>query len=238
VGITYREDPDLAFLQFAEEDDLRELAYILTHNEKGKPRLSGSLLSDPVFYNKGKPDQYRKCWQIIAGELQHFGGDTLANKIRGKGVIYREIIRNVCGKLGIKLNRDFEVWQAEMKLIRYITEKLKKTMTDEEKAAFSGRLGSSSSDGNPKYFNFYKAEEDFWTTFRFGSAAASSFFGFIASIAMKRFLAGTLLGSFGLLLGITPPESVVTGPAYRVTTPSAIKIASMRQKYLAKEERF
>lgn len=40
---------------------------------------------------EGHPEQHRRNWQLIAGELQHFGGDSIANKLRGHGKLYRAI---------------------------------------------------------------------------------------------------------------------------------------------------
>ncbi len=44
---------------------------------------------------EGHPQQHRRNWQLIAGELQHFGGDSIANKLRGHGKLYRAILLDV-----------------------------------------------------------------------------------------------------------------------------------------------
>lgn len=43
----------------------------------------------------GPPERYRRNWQLIAGELQHFGGDSIANTLRRHGKFYRAILLDV-----------------------------------------------------------------------------------------------------------------------------------------------
>ncbi len=58
------------------EAHLEAFTRILTHGDNGKPRLSSTLLRNETFLAmEGHPERYRRNWQLIAGELQHFGGD-------------------------------------------------------------------------------------------------------------------------------------------------------------------
>jgi uncharacterized protein YaaW (UPF0174 family) len=43
-------------------------------------------------------DLYKNSWKAIAAEIQLFGGDTVANLFRGKGVMYREVLEDVAKK--------------------------------------------------------------------------------------------------------------------------------------------
>lgn len=75
MGIAYRPDDDLAFLQYCSEEDIRQLAQFIIHDKDGKERIASQIKSDPAFKSRnGQPDQWRKSWQLVAGELQHFGG--------------------------------------------------------------------------------------------------------------------------------------------------------------------
>ena len=49
MGIKYREDPDLQFLQFCEDDDLSVLVDILTKTKKNKHRKTEELSGEKRF---------------------------------------------------------------------------------------------------------------------------------------------------------------------------------------------
>ena len=86
MGIKYRDDEDLAFLQYCNEEDLKILCRYLTHDKNGEERVAGELVKDERFTRlNGHPDQYIRSWQLIAAELQLFGGDSLVNILRGYG---------------------------------------------------------------------------------------------------------------------------------------------------------
>ena len=55
---------------------------------------------------EGHPEQHRRNWQLIAGELQHFGGDSIANKLRGHGKLYRAILLDVSKRLKLKADKE------------------------------------------------------------------------------------------------------------------------------------
>ena len=96
-------DSNLTFLQYCTNDDLRSLCDILTHNQKGKIRLSEQLTSSNS-YMRCYPDYMRKMWTEIAAELQKFGGNTFANLFRGGiGTSYDSILRDVCKKMKVNL---------------------------------------------------------------------------------------------------------------------------------------
>ncbi len=72
MNVNYLNDSDLDFLQHCSEEQLANFARLLTHNEKGKTRLSSVLMRNELFKSmEGHPEQHRRNWQLIAGELQH-----------------------------------------------------------------------------------------------------------------------------------------------------------------------
>lgn len=72
MNVTYLHDEDLDFLQHCSEEQLADFARLLTHNEKGKARLSSVLSHNELFKAmEGHPEQHRRNWQLIAGEFQH-----------------------------------------------------------------------------------------------------------------------------------------------------------------------
>src|SRR5699024_6665831 len=118
MKVSYLNDEDLTFLQHCNEEQLARLAQLLTHNEKGKRRLSSALLHNELYMSMhGHPEQHRRNWQLIAGEFQHFGGDSIANQICGHGKLYREILRDVAKRLGLKADKTTPTAAIEKQLL-------------------------------------------------------------------------------------------------------------------------
>ena len=111
MNVNYLNDSDLDFLQHCSEEQLANFARLLTHNEKGKTRLSSVLMRNELFKSmEGHPEQHRRNWQLIAGELQHFGGDSIANKLRGHGKLYRAILLDVSKRLKLKADKEMSTF--------------------------------------------------------------------------------------------------------------------------------
>lgn len=66
---------------------------------------------------EGHPEQHRRNWQLIAGELQHFGGDSIANKLRGHGKLYRAILLDVSKRLKLKADKEMSTFEIEQQLL-------------------------------------------------------------------------------------------------------------------------
>lgn len=137
MKVSYLNDEDLVFLQHCSEEQLARLAQLLTHNEKGKRRLSSALLHNELFMSMaGHPEQHRRNWQLIAGEFQHFGGDSIANQIRGHGKRYREILRDVAKRLGLKTDKTLPTAAIEKQLLEHFIRQAMEKMDASQKAQF------------------------------------------------------------------------------------------------------
>lgn len=88
-------DEDLVFLKDVNSNDLNKLVEILT-----KPKTEELTKKD--IYKEFVPN-HNIYWEEIIAEMQHFGGNTIANIARGKGVKYLEILQDVCKAFDIKL---------------------------------------------------------------------------------------------------------------------------------------
>lgn len=120
MNVTYLNDDDLDFLQHCSEEQLANITRLLTHNEKGKARLSSVLNHNDLFKSmEGHPKQHRRNWQLIAGELQHYGGDSIANKLRGHGKLYRAILLDVSKRLKIKADKEMSTFEIEQSLLEH-----------------------------------------------------------------------------------------------------------------------
>src|SRR6266480_2780872 len=95
----YRKDSDLEFFKDCSASDLDPLVLILTRDKEGMPRWTEQLTSHPRF-QQCTPN-HKKYWELIAAELQCFGANTVVTHVLrgGQGVLYREILMDVCNKL-------------------------------------------------------------------------------------------------------------------------------------------
>ncbi|HCT4792216.1 TPA: DUF3944 domain-containing protein, partial [Klebsiella variicola] len=137
MHINYLADDDLAFLPECSEAHLEAFTRILTHGENGKPRLSSTLLRNETFLAmEGHPERYRRNWQLIAGELQHFGGDSIANTLRRHGKFYRAILLDVCKRLKAKVDKQMTTPQIEQQLLEHFLQHSWNKLDAEQKAQF------------------------------------------------------------------------------------------------------
>ena len=87
--------------------------------------------------------RYSQGWYVdeIIRDLQLFGGNTIANIIRGKGVVvYKEIVQDVCNKMKVKIDEKDSVKEMEKELLVKVIDDAVKKMSYSEKKAFEEEL--------------------------------------------------------------------------------------------------
>lgn len=247
MGTKYRQDEDLAFLEYCSEEDVKQLANLLIYDAKGKKRVSTQILSSKQFKAlNGSPEQWRCSWRLVAGELQHFGGDTIVNVFRREGVLYREILRDTCKRIGVKFDKKNETWEIENQLIEHFIEKLWNEMSEEERNATLKSMDIGDlTEGKIDWRAMTSSTV-------FGGAAAGAWYAWAANAAQYAFApaifsraavigASSLVAQRGASILLGPAAAVAltvpafSGTAFRVTVPATVQIAYMRQKYLQKE---
>lgn len=247
MGNQYREDPDLDFLEYADEDDLKVLATYLTRDADGDERLTEELLRHERFQALDRDSmQHKKCWDLIAAELQYFGGDTLVNIFRRSGVLYREILCDVCDKLKVNYNKKHSTDRIELSMMQKLVEDSWEKMSEEDRRELlkqvnidaavdlGGAAGLAAIQAAIRMGGFaaYK------TTLIIANAVAKQLIGRGLTLAANAGLAkglAVLAGPIGILVTVLLTLPAISGPAYRVTIPSVIQIAYMRQKMMQKE---
>ncbi|WP_341270359.1 DUF3944 domain-containing protein [Morganella morganii] len=147
---TYRIDPDLAFIGQCSNEDLGLLVSVLTHDSKdGKKRLAESLTTSPeyqLFY----PD-HQKYWPAICAELQAFGANSLVTLLRGnKGVLYREILLDVCSRMKVKHEKEDCTETAEINLLMQIMRTSISDMSPAALAALSQEMKLNLTNPTPQ----------------------------------------------------------------------------------------
>ena len=113
--MTYQKDKDLEFLKNVKSQDLENLVQILTSTKTEE-------LSKRDIYKEFYPN-HSIYWEEIAAELQYFGGNTIANIFRSKGVLYSEIVSDVSKTFGIKSNENESIEKLETNILNIDREK-------------------------------------------------------------------------------------------------------------------
>ncbi|MDY0833880.1 DUF3944 domain-containing protein [Pseudomonas sp. SED1] len=246
MGITYRPDDDLAFLQYCTEDDIRQLAKYLMFDDDGEKRVASEIADDPQFKQlEGQPNQWRQCWKLVAGELQHFAGDSIVNLFRRQGVLYREMLSDVCDKAKAKYDSKASAYDIENTLIERLVAQSWDSMSDAEKhKAMESMNLPDAIDSMPIVAIIKAISSGGKSSFEWSAWLATSarqFFGSAAAMGAggaAALIGGRAVAAFAgpvAALAITIP--MFSGAAYRVTIPAVIQIAYMRRKY-EKEDRF
>lgn len=230
MKVSYLNDEDLLFLQHCSEEQLARLALLMTHNEKGKRRLSSALLHNELYMSMdGHPEQHRRNWQLIAGEFQHFGGDSIANQIRGHGKLYRDILRDVAKRLGLKADKTLPTAAIEKQLLEQFVRHAWKRMNDEQKARFHAAIQLRVMEVEallPQLIDHHRLDHGI-------EHLLESQLGHIlhkhaaVSVIGHGLMRGAGLG--GPVGAAVNGVKAVSGSAYRVTIPAVLRIACLRR---------
>ena len=235
MGHTYRYDEDLEFLREMESEDLDELFTVLTKDKDGETRNTEWLTTNELvkrFY----PD-HKQYVELIMAELQHFGGNSLANILRGSGVMYKEVLCDVCNKLKVNYNKNMPTETIEMnmfmKVLEYAISKMSKEEIEEIAKDFNITNASQGSiamalqavmrmGGFKTYQIILIVVNAVWKSiFGHGLALATN-------AAVARYVS-IFLGPIGWVITGIWTAVDIAGPAYRVTVPSVIYVAYLRQ---------
>lgn len=238
--MAYRLDEDLEFLQYLDDKSLDLLVEVLIKDKDGKLRLTEKITCD-VLYKTYSP-QHSKYWELIGEEIQTFGGNTLVNLVRRKGISYKEILCNVCDKMKVNYNKNSNVSTIEENLFMKILKDSMKDMTEEELKEIVKEL-------NLKTQSFSKETvmaalqiaikqggfKSYQIAVIVANAVWKALFGKGLTIVANSTLTKTISifsGPIGWVITGVLTAIDIAGPAYRVTIPSVIQIAFLRQKYI------
>ena len=230
MNVNYLNDSDLDFLQHCSEEQLANFARLLTHNEKGKTRLSSVLMRNELFKSmEGHPEQHRRNWQLIAGELQHFGGDSIANKLRVHGKLYRAILLDVSKRLKLKADKEMSTFEIEQQLLEQFLRNTWKNMDEEHKQEFLHAIDARVNELEELLPLLMK---DKLLAKGVSHLLSSQLTRILRTHAAMSVLGHGLLRGAGLggpvgaaLNGV----KAVSGSAYRVTIPAVLQIACLRR---------
>ena len=235
--MAYRTDPDLAFLEQVPSKRLGQLVDILTKDKDGTPRLTEELTTHER-YKESSPD-HREYWDLIAGEIQCFGANTFATIARGgEGVLYREVLTDVCDKMKVNYSDASSVDVIEFNLLMKVLVDSMAEMSPEDLEKICNDL-----DIKPTSFTAEAVmiaiqimiKKGGFLTYKIAvivaNAVAKALLGrglsLGANAALTRTM-GVFVGPIGWAISAIWLMVDIAGPAYRVTIPSVILVAYLR----------
>lgn len=240
--MAYRIDKDLDFLREIQSEDLNDLVYCLTHDRDGAVRFAEELTSSDR-YKLHHPD-HSQYWQHIAAEIQCFGANTFATMIRGgEGVMYKEVLTDVCDKLKVNYNKESSTQTIENNLLMKILTDAVEKMTPAELKELAEATGVKNTDGitAETMLAIFQAAfrvggfKSYQLTLIIVNAILKALIGrglsFAGNAALTRTMA-VLAGPIGWVITGLWTAIDIAGPAYRVTIPAIIQVAVLRQKNL------
>lgn len=242
--MAYRSDKDIEFIGELKSEDLNDLVYCLTHDKDGSTRITEELTQNPRY--KLHYPNHNLYWTVIACEIQCFGANSIATLLRGgEGVPYREVLTDVCDRLGVNYNKKASVEIIEENLLMKIVTDAVGKMTDDEIKELAESVGFSKVSASKEFLL-----GAFQAVFKAGGFKSYQLTAIVVNAVLRALIGrglsfaatGTMMRAISVMTG--PIGWAVTGawtvldiasPAYRVTVPAVIQVAFLRKKHLYSE---
>ncbi|WP_338637744.1 YaaW family protein [Spirobacillus cienkowskii] len=160
---------------------------------------------------------------MIAAEIQCFGENTFATWARcGEGVLYREILIDVCDSMRVNYNAHANIERIEMNLLlKILTDSMDK-MTPEDLIDLASELGIKTTNFS-KQTLIIAAQ----TSVKMSGFVAHKVTVIVANAALARAI-GIAVGPIGWTLTALWSLKDVAGSAFWVTIPCIVQIAFLR----------
>ncbi|WP_299042100.1 DUF3944 domain-containing protein [uncultured Campylobacter sp.] len=236
--MAYRYDHDLEFLRSVPNESLNDLVNLF----KEKANLTQGLSMNDK-YKRYYPD-HQKYIERIMEEIQLFGGNSFSNLFRlNKGVLYREILCDVCDKMKVNYSKYADVKQIEQDLLikilddhisklgpRELEEFLKELdLVDKTETAISYNPQAANAilqtaikaGGFKSYVIILKTVNMIWK-FLFGRGLS-----LVTNATIARII-GIYSGPVGWAITGAWTAVDLASPAYRITIPMCLLITKLR----------
>ncbi|WQW50995.1 DUF3944 domain-containing protein [Helicobacter pylori] len=245
----YRYDSDLAFLKRLSSNDLKDLFDALVYDEDGEKRFTEGLTLSEEYKRHG--NDYAKYPTRIAEELQRYGGNSFANFFRDEGVLYKEILCDACDHLKVNYNEKSPTSLIEQNMLSKLLKDSLEKMSGREIKELCDELGMTNIDktigenkqaliastltlfkvGGSHSYALAVSVADAMVRQTLGHGLSSV----VGKVALKKTL-GILAGPIGWVITGALVSVNLAGPAYRVTVPACVLVATLRKKLKAEQE--
>ncbi|MDW3557755.1 DUF3944 domain-containing protein [Helicobacter pylori] len=239
----------MEFLKQLSSNDLKDLFDALVYDEDGTLRMNEELTSSTEYQRYGH--DYAKYPRRIAEELQRYGGNSFANFFRDEGVLYKEILCDACDHLDINYNERSPTSLIEQNMLSKLLKDSLEEMSGREIKELCDGLGMTNIDkviGENKQvliasvLTLFKAggSHSYALAVSVADAMVRQTLGHglssvVGKVALKKTL-GILAGPIGWVITGALMSINLAGPAYRVTVPACVLVATLRKKLKAKQE--
>lgn len=232
--LSIMKDPDLIFLEDCDNEQLKTLIDILVYDKDGNKRYTESISSTQKF-DMYYPNRVKDLIPEIVNEIQLFGGNTIANKLRGHGVYYREILEDVCDKMKVNYNKKLSTPLLEMELLRKVAMNAVENMSEDDIKVFDENLDKDKlmkavMAGNGPILTALTAIIVQQVTRQAAKSGTMMLFGRVLAPRIVAF-AVPVINALALAWAIYD----IAGPAYRVTIPFTITTAFLRRQLEQKD---
>lgn len=124
-------DKDLRFLSSCENEDLRILCDILTHDRLGNIRITEQLTSTDE-YNRNYPEDMLFLVPQISNELLKYGSNTLTTFWNKEPDSYATVLRRVCKQMDVRVSNHDTVTKMEHNLLTTLCRDTLNRMSERE----------------------------------------------------------------------------------------------------------
>nr|WP_025450462.1 DUF3944 domain-containing protein [Helicobacter pylori] len=239
----------MEFLKRLSSSDLKNLFDVLVYDENGALRMNEELTS-PTEYQRCGHD-YAKYPRRIAEELQRYGGNSFANFFRNEGVLYKEILRDACDHLKVNYNEKSATSLIEQNMLSKLLKDSLEEMSGRQIKELTHELGMTNIDkvigenkqaliasvltlfqmGGSHSYALAVSVADAMVRQTLGHGLSSV----VGKVVLKKTL-GVLAGPIGWVITGALVSINLAGPAYRVTVPACVLVATLRKKLKAEQE--
>lgn len=237
-------DKDLRFLSSCENEDLRVLCDILTHDRLGNIRITEQLTATDE-YNRNYPEDMLFLVPQISNELLKYGSNTLATFWHNEPDSYETVLRRVCKEMDVRTMEQDSVAKMERNLLTTLCQDTLNKMSERELRQLANENGIPD-----KTLTRQALTAALLMAIRTSRAVltriAARIIQYIVEIITVRGVAtagietatravSSALGPIGwIALGAWTVYDI-SSPAYRVCVPAVLQVAYMRLNRFEKE---
>ncbi|MCQ2746455.1 DUF3944 domain-containing protein [Helicobacter pylori] len=239
----------MEFLKRLSSNDLKDLFDVLVYDEDGTLRMNEELTNSTEYKRYGS--DYAKYPRRIAEELQCYGSNTFINFFRDEGVLYKEILCDVCDHLKVNYHEESPTSLIEKNILSKLLKDSLERMSKEDLEKLRHELSMTNIDkviGENKQvliasvLTLFKAggSHSYALAVSVADAMVRQTLGHglssvVGKVALKKTL-GILAGPIGWVITGALVSINLAGPAYRVTVPACVLVVALRKKLKAERE--
>lgn len=230
-------------LRSASAADLAALADIIT--DTGRGRVSLTDATKKIILQKKRQNSLYTIAPVLSAEICAFGGNTIINVFRQKkSPAYNVVALDVAKRLGAKVGKAAEIVEIEREIIKKIlTKSLKKIKEDEVGTLLDTNKLNVDREKINRLLRQGKTEDavsllihscDPYAVSRMLNVSLLTALNMVVKVGLPVFgkaiasRAPALLNPVAAVISTACMTYELSGPAYRITVPAVIRIASIR----------